>query len=541
MSNTSTPPIAPSLATLENTQPHTFIIPVKNINEGHDVPVFLTSKAYGDVMTFLLQLNRAMFPSSIKNPISEKVDTQIWELGSSENLHVSENVTQLIELFNKLDVIIDEVPPDPGPRRFGNASFRKWYEIVESRMDNMLSTHLPTNVLSFSHTTPTTSLQEFSSYLLGSFGSAQRLDYGSGHELSFLAFLGCIWKLGGFQSQSTSPSPEPAPSPPPGNTERAIVLHLISRYLSLIRRLIKTYTLEPAGSHGVWGLDDHSFIPYIFGSAQYGPPVSAPDQITPTEGSRADAPEPGDVARIAAVERERNKNLYFGAIGFIHDVKKGPFWEHSPMLYDISGVSAGWGKINKVCSFHRPLSSFHCPLLPPPTPPSSNPPSLPIPNPSNPTHLQGMIKMYSAEVLSKFPVVQHFHFGSLFPWSQDPTAPPPQTSAHTSNQPIRDGPTGALENASARGKGQEGIKAPWANKAPNMTPTLGAGTAAPWAGNRAPMTANTLAPSPRIPQSTTSRAPLPTRTQRPPPPGTDTPNSGSSMPPPTRAPWAKPP
>jgi serine/threonine-protein phosphatase 2A activator len=40
--------------------------------------------------------------------------------------------------------------------------------------------------------------------------------------------------------------------------------------------------------------------------------------------------------------------MYFSAIGFIYDVKKGPFWEHSPTLYDISGVRAGWGKINKV-------------------------------------------------------------------------------------------------------------------------------------------------------------------------------------------------
>jgi serine/threonine-protein phosphatase 2A activator len=46
-----------------------------------------------------------------------------------------------------------------------------------------------------------------------------------------------------------------------------------------------------------------------------------------------------------------------------------------------------------------------------------------------------MIKMYDAEVLSKFPVVQHFPFGSLFSWEHDPNAAPPISSVHTANQP----------------------------------------------------------------------------------------------------------
>lgn len=53
-------------------------------------------------------------------------------------------------------------------------------------------------------------------------------------------------------------------------------------------------------------------------------------------------------------------------------MKRGPFYEHSPQLYDISGVPY-WAKINK-----------------------------------------GMIKMYKVEVLGKFPVVQHFPIGTVF-------------------------------------------------------------------------------------------------------------------------------
>ncbi len=350
MANTTSVSSAPSLNVLDLSRGHIFVKPLKKINEGRDVPIFLTSKAYGDIMIFLLQLNRAMFPSYVqKSKSDQKKEVHTWDLGSPEVVF-SEPVLRLRFLLEALSRIIDEVPPDTGPRRFGNASFRKWYQIVEEQSTNLLSRYLPDTILEYGlERKPDASPQdEISSYLLGSFGSAQRLDYGSGHELSFLAFLGCIWKLGGFSTSDV------------GKEERGIVLGIIDPYLSLIRRLIKTYTLEPAGSHGVWGLDDHSFIPYIFGSAQYGPPISPEDQ-TPTEGSREGAPKPADVAKKMAVDRERNTNLYFGAIGFIYDVKKGPFWEHSPMLYDISGVQAGWGKINKVSL--RPISPHKCSLI----------------------------------------------------------------------------------------------------------------------------------------------------------------------------------
>lgn len=324
----------PVLHILDRGQGCSFAIPTKRIHDGDDVTFFLGSKAYADIMTFLFQLNTSMLPRRAKNGAQNTEAIDDWKPNDPRVPHppITQNLAKLLDALMK---IIDEAPPDPGPRRFGNASFRTWYELVRERLPDLLHSYLPPEIVTFKSTSDVPVLAELKAYLIGSFGSSQRLDYGTGHELSFLAFLGCLWKLGAFPESND------------GDQERSIVLGVIEPYLTLIRRLILTYTLEPAGSHGVWGLDDHSFLPYIFGSAQFSPPILDPADVV-TEGSLQNAPNPADVAKSDAVQRERNRNMYFGAIGFIYDVKKGPFWEHSPILYDISGVKAGWAKINKV-------------------------------------------------------------------------------------------------------------------------------------------------------------------------------------------------
>ncbi|KAJ5168870.1 Serine/threonine-protein phosphatase 2A activator 1 [Penicillium canariense] len=469
------------LAVLNSEEPHIFIDPRKKIQESQDVSAFLASKAYSDIVTFILQLNRAMFPAKLPDGT-----VQTWPLGT-DAVQFSAPVRQLQRLLSKIEDIVQEVPPDTGPRRFGNISFRKWHEVLESRASSLLRECLPAELLD--KRSPTgegvTAEAELRAYFLGSWGSGQRLDYGTGHELSFLAFLGAIWKLNGFPESDF------------GVEERALVLGVIEPYLELVRLLIKTYTLEPAGSHGVWGLDDHSFVPFIFGSAQLSPAIDVAD-LTPEEGSLPDAPDTGAVVKPTVVERERKTNLYFSAIGFIYDVKKGPFWEHSPMLYDISGIRAGWGKINK-----------------------------------------GMIKMYNAEVLSKFPVVQHFPFGSLFSFERDPNAAAPPTTVHTTTGPqgrpvVPD--AGPPSSSSARPSMDPGSKAPWATAgAGNRAPPPVGSTTAPWATGRhsgAPGAPSTIPDTSRLPPGSvaSTRAPW-ANTQAPPPP----PGDGGL----TKAPWAK--
>jgi len=144
----------------------------------------------------------------------------------------------------------------------------------------------------------------------------------------------------------------------PSEDDQAIVLRVFHRYLKLVRKLQLDYRMEPAGSRGVQAVDDFQFCPFIFGSSQL---INNQSRLTPDDYLKEDQ-----------VLIYQSDNLFFEAIQFINDNKTGPFYEHSNQLYNISGVP-NWDKINS-----------------------------------------GMFKMYEGEVLKKFPVIQHFLFGSLF-------------------------------------------------------------------------------------------------------------------------------
>jgi serine/threonine-protein phosphatase 2A activator len=52
------------------------------------------------------------------------------------------------------------------------------------------------------------------------------------------------------------------------NDLAAMGLVVFPAYLAVVRKIQKLYWLEPAGSHGVWSLDDYQFLVFLFGAAQ---------------------------------------------------------------------------------------------------------------------------------------------------------------------------------------------------------------------------------------------------------------------------------
>ena len=324
---------------------------------------------------------------------------------------------------------VDDFPPiSQDLARFGNPAFRKWHSRLLSRSNYIVTEILQCRDGEISNeeaskrgwdaaageTTASddAGIQQITCYLHDSFGHVTRLDYGTGHESSFLVFLLVLSKVKCL-------GPE---VPPPLPTLRATTLSIFDQYLKVTRRLQTIYRLEPAGSHGVWGLDDYHCLPFYFGACQLQA-LSKSKTLGLDALSKPNVVNDGDILKDYG-----DTYLYLACIRYIRKLKRGvPFFESSPMLYDISQTMPTWDKVAR-----------------------------------------GMLRLYQGEVLDKRQVVQHFLFSKLFPMTWKPSQsiePQAPTEMFRSELTSDHMPPMRAPWASSGGKDDDPMtvtKAPWA-------------------------------------------------------------------------------
>jgi serine/threonine-protein phosphatase 2A activator len=334
------PPPTPSLPAPPNLAQHTYIRPSRRILSPQDHQLFLQSETCTLVEAFVFGIADAARDRSISSV--------------RDGEEVTDTVKRIVSILQDAEKLLEKCPPEDTGSRFGNPMFRSFLDEIDKV--------LPAWHRELLGLTEPAQIDEVATYLRHSFGNRQRIDYGSGHELNFFLWLLCLNRLGHL--------------PPP--TFPALALVVLPAYLRLMRRVQQAYYLEPAGSHGVWGLDDYQFLPFLFGAAQ----LLHHPYITPKS-----------IHNALVLEEEGKDYLYLDQIAFVNSVKNvdGLRW-HSPMLDDISSAK-NWAKIEA-----------------------------------------GMRKMFRKEILEKLPVMQHFLFGSLVPAqdgmsTEDETSPDNQGAA----------------------------------------------------------------------------------------------------------------
>jgi hypothetical protein len=202
-------------------------------------------------------------------------------------------VLSLVAALNRVRQIMDETPPLQEPMRFGNRAFRTFLTRVYTERADILS-DISTNA-------------ETHEYFVQSWGSWTRIDFGTGHEYNFLAFITSLAVLELIQPEDCV----------------ALVFDVFWTYWELLLDLQNRYHQEAAGSHGVWGIDDYVALPFVFGSAQL---IDHPE-ITPA-----------NVITREVAAANRDEFVYCKWVDYVSSVKTGSFAEHSRMLWSLRNL-----------------------------------------------------------------------------------------------------------------------------------------------------------------------------------------------------------
>lgn len=147
--------------------------PIKHIKTAMDIPRFYTSQAYFYLNHFILMLNEAMKKKKL-----------------TDACEVSPIIQRSIQVLEQMRSWLQEYPPQTQASlsRFGNISYRSWFDRLLAESDA-----LQKFVLGDSKYEDWIVI-ELSCYFKEAFGNRTRIDYGTGHELAFVAWMCCLAK-----------------------------------------------------------------------------------------------------------------------------------------------------------------------------------------------------------------------------------------------------------------------------------------------------------------------------------------------------------
>jgi serine/threonine-protein phosphatase 2A activator len=162
-----------------------YVVPQKCINNQEDFEQWKKSKVYAIFTKFILDLSESVKGKKNSDPCT--VSPVSCFITVTMYVTCTKITTSLLGVLEQMSRWVDEIPPTTQPTRFGNKAFRTWYTKVESEAVSLLQGVLPDEYKG--------AAIELAPYLVGSIGNYQRIDYGTGHEASFVAFLCCLNEL----------------------------------------------------------------------------------------------------------------------------------------------------------------------------------------------------------------------------------------------------------------------------------------------------------------------------------------------------------
>jgi serine/threonine-protein phosphatase 2A activator len=109
----------------------------------------------------------------------------------SEPLELSPHCEELLQLLADLRGLADSVVPAEMQQavRYGNPAYRDWF----TQMEDTVQRHLAASLEAAGQGA---AALELAPYIIDSFGNRTRIDYGTGHEMTFVMFVCGLFKVG---------------------------------------------------------------------------------------------------------------------------------------------------------------------------------------------------------------------------------------------------------------------------------------------------------------------------------------------------------